>query len=345
MSTYFKKPAAKPKDSHDSEPVELDINDLLSLRTAAAQAEPALEKHLFQFPGPRPSARRGQGLEFEDLREYTPGDDLRFIDWNVTARTSRLHTRLYRDERERTTTVIVDLRDCMFTGSEALKARRAVTAAARLIWQAIGKGDRCSAIVFDDSSVEASRPLRSETGAINACQLLASKYQEKLKLKQKSTAPARGSSSAYRNDPKGLTGNGISQMFQLILSAGRLSGYSYVFSSGDNIENIHDELFQEVSAKGQLCWIMLLDKIEITGLPAGSYNYSSSDSLATKSTDSSSFFSRINTKHAIELREKLAARLTHRLSLFEQFSIPLLLSETLETDRHLTANLTELSLI
>ena len=311
----------------DSEPVELDISDLISLRTAPVQSEPAADKQQFHFPGQRPSPRRGQGLEFEDLREYTPGDDLRFIDWNVTARTTRLHTRLYRDERERTTTVIADLRSCMFSGTEALKARRAVTDAARVIWSAVSKGDRCSAIAFDDSSVEASRPIRGEAGAIHACQLLVSRYREKL----------------LEPDAISENSDGLSHLLQLILNAGRLTGYCFVFSSADQLLQLDTDLFQEVSAKGQLTWILILDQAEVTGLPAGNYNYRSSDSVATKST--ASITAHLTKDRTELLTDALEKRLKERVSLLKKHSIPVMILDSLEADRYLTANLAAQSLI
>lgn len=310
--------------SHTGDPVDLDISDLIALRTAHLQSEPDTGEQHVHFPGQRPSSRRGQGLEFEDLREYTPGDDLRFIDWNVTARTSRLHTRLYRDERERTTTVIVDLRSCMFTGTEALKARRAVSDAARVIWNTVSKGDRCSAIVFDDSTVEASRPLRGEAGAINACQLLVSCYQKRL---TQSTTPST------------IEPNGFIRLFQLLLSAGRLSGYCFVFSSADHLEQVEDKCLQEVSAKGQMAWIVLLDPVETSGLPAGGYHYRSSSPLYK------SLSATVSKNNTTELKEALAGQVAKRLSLLESLALPVLVMDSVESDRYITANLAALSLI
>ena len=61
---------------------------------------------------------RGRGMDFEEVRLYQPGDDIRSIDWRVTARTQVPHTKLYREERERPIFVLVDQRSPMFFGSK-----------------------------------------------------------------------------------------------------------------------------------------------------------------------------------------------------------------------------------
>ena len=63
------------------------------------------------------SVFKGQGIEFNEVRPYLPGDDIRTIDWRVTARTGSAHTKLFREERERPVLVIVDQRNSMFFGS------------------------------------------------------------------------------------------------------------------------------------------------------------------------------------------------------------------------------------
>ena len=199
------------------EPVALSLSDLLALRSRQTDKSGLNTLDQYNHPGLRPSRRKGQGLEFEDLREYTSGDDPRFIDWNVTARTNRLHTRLYRDERERTTSVVVDLRSCMLTGTEALKARRAIVAATRVLWIAAKKGDRCAAIVFNDTTIDASRPRRGDAGVTSACRLFIDHYQQALE----------SDTSATTNSDK-TAADSLGEMLQWLLNAGRHTGYSLI---------------------------------------------------------------------------------------------------------------------
>src|SRR5262244_3704052 len=77
--------------------------------------------------GRHASRLRGRGLNFEEIRRYQVGDDIRQIDWKVTARTRKTHTRVFTEERERSVLLLVDQRWTMFFGS--VKNMKSVTAA------------------------------------------------------------------------------------------------------------------------------------------------------------------------------------------------------------------------
>jgi uncharacterized protein (DUF58 family) len=89
-------------------------------------------------------------MEFDETRLYQPGDDIRSIDWRVTARTGRAHTKLFREERERPVFIAVDKRPAMqFATRGAFKAVQAAKLAALLAWAALSNGDRIGGQVFD----------------------------------------------------------------------------------------------------------------------------------------------------------------------------------------------------
>jgi uncharacterized protein (DUF58 family) len=108
------------------------------------------------------SRMRGRGLNFEEIRDYRPGDDVRSIDWKVTARLQKPHIRVFNEERDRQTLVVVDQRLPMFFGSQrSMKSVTAAEAAAISTWRVLGAGDRVGAIVFDDRGMTEFRPRRS----------------------------------------------------------------------------------------------------------------------------------------------------------------------------------------
>jgi len=108
------------------------------------------------------SRMRGRGLNFEEIRDYRPGDDVRSIDWKVTARLQKPHIRVFNEERDRQTLLVVDQRLSMFFGSRrSMKSVTAAEAAAISIWRVLGAGDRVGAIVFDDRGLTEFRPRRS----------------------------------------------------------------------------------------------------------------------------------------------------------------------------------------
>jgi uncharacterized protein (DUF58 family) len=102
--------------------------------------------------GVKPHRRRGQGMDFESLREYVPGDDPRRIDWLATARRGRLVTRLFQHERNHTVVIAVDTSRLM--GGRSGEGRRtkldqAIDAALALVYAALAAGDRAGLAVFD----------------------------------------------------------------------------------------------------------------------------------------------------------------------------------------------------
>lgn len=136
---------------------------LLDPRRPAAAAQPV---------GYR-SAARGRGLDFDEYREYQPGESVRHIDWRVTARTGRPHSRLYREERERAVYVVVDYRPGMFFASRGrFKSVLAAQAAALLAWAAAECGDRIGGLVFTGQGLHLHEPRARRHGVLPLLQSL-----------------------------------------------------------------------------------------------------------------------------------------------------------------------------
>ncbi|HRO10615.1 DUF58 domain-containing protein [Amaricoccus sp.] len=116
--------------------------------------------------GRRASRLRGRGLEFEELRAYLPGDDVRAIDWKVTARTGAPHVRVTREERDRPALLLVDQRMSMFFGTVLnMKSVTAAEIAALAAWRILGQGDRVGGLVLTDQGFDAV-PARRSRGAV-----------------------------------------------------------------------------------------------------------------------------------------------------------------------------------
>lgn len=103
------------------------------------------------FAGQYHSAFKGQGIEFEEVREYQIGDDIRTIDWNVTARTGRAHVKKFTEEREMTVMILVDASaSSHFASVNKLKSQLAAEIAALLAFSAIRNQDKAGLIIFTD---------------------------------------------------------------------------------------------------------------------------------------------------------------------------------------------------
>lgn len=112
--------------------------------------------------GNHASRLRGRGLNFDEIRGYVPGDDIRHIDWRASMRLARPLVRSYTEERDRPVQVVVDQRMSMHFGSQrAFKSVVAAECAALAAWMGYAAGDRVGGVVFNDSRIERVRPLRS----------------------------------------------------------------------------------------------------------------------------------------------------------------------------------------
>ena len=109
------------------------------------------------------SRLRGRGLNFEELRRYHPGDDIRSMDWKVTARTRTPHVRVYTEEKDRSVLLIVDQRLNMFFGTrQRMKSVTALELAALGAWRALDSGDRVGMVGFNDDALVEIKPQRSQ---------------------------------------------------------------------------------------------------------------------------------------------------------------------------------------
>lgn len=102
------------------------------------------------FSGEFASAFRGRGIEFEEFREYSPGDDVRQIDWNVTARTNKPYVKIFREEREQTVFFIVDFSKSLDFGSQRTKRDVITELAALLSYATVKSNDKVGLITFTD---------------------------------------------------------------------------------------------------------------------------------------------------------------------------------------------------
>jgi len=159
--------------------VSVDLPGLIALQSRA---------HGFTFlprqpvqsllAGQHASRLRGRGLNFEELRRYLPGDDPRTIDWKVTARTRKIHSRVFTEERERPVLLVVDQRMSMFFGSRSkLKSVVAAEAAAVAAWRTLAVKDRVGAVVFGDTEQSVIRPHRSRATVVEILKTLVIRNQ------------------------------------------------------------------------------------------------------------------------------------------------------------------------
>ena len=160
-------------------PVEADgrtrvrLSELVALRARVAKAAlPRLESHAMRA-GQQSSRLYGRGMDYAESRVYQPGDDVRRLDWRLTARSGRLHTKLFQEEREGRLLILLDTHESMRFGTRVrFKSVQAARAAALAAWYAVRAGERVGLMEFG-SGVRLLRPQSGPRGALAVCGALA----------------------------------------------------------------------------------------------------------------------------------------------------------------------------
>ncbi len=129
--------------------------------------------------GRHASKLRGRGLDFEEVRLYVAGDDIRNIDWRVTARTGKTHSKVFNEEKERPTFEVVDQSSFMFFGSQRfVKSVSAAHAAAMGAFYTVKRGDRVGGIVFNEEGHDYIAPKRSKALVQHFLQCIANRNRK-----------------------------------------------------------------------------------------------------------------------------------------------------------------------
>lgn len=159
---------AKPTHAPISEGIDPRLYcDYARLVRLQAQAESfSLLPHLragSALSGRHNSLFRGRGLNFEELRHYQLGDDIRNLDWKVTMRTGKPHVRSYTEEKDRNVIVCVDQRSAMFFAStQVMKSVVAAEVAAMCGWRVLKDGDRVGFVIASHQALFHAKPQRSQ---------------------------------------------------------------------------------------------------------------------------------------------------------------------------------------
>jgi uncharacterized protein (DUF58 family) len=153
--------------------VSVALAELLALRARVARTALPPRESRMAPAGQQASRLHGRGMDYAESRAYQPGDDVRRLDWRLTARSGRLHTKLFQEEREGRLLVLLDTHASMRFGTRArFKSVQAARAAAAAAWLAIRAGERAGALAFGERR-HLLRPQGGTRGALALCGALA----------------------------------------------------------------------------------------------------------------------------------------------------------------------------
>jgi uncharacterized protein (DUF58 family) len=153
----------------------IQLEQLIQLRIAAKNIRGfAQNSARSSLGGGHRSTFRGRGMDFDEVRIYQPGDDIRSIDWRVTARSAKTHTKIFREEKERPVLLAVDQGNSMFFGSKiTYKSVMATELAALLAWSTLQHQDRIGGIVFNRQQHAEVKPKRSKQALLGLLKIMA----------------------------------------------------------------------------------------------------------------------------------------------------------------------------
>lgn len=161
--------------------VDLDAQALIGLRHLTGRVPPSATKRLAARPGGVVTRRRGRGSEIDDVRVWIDGDDIRHIDKNTTARSGVLHTRTFRDERERAVLLFADFRPSMLFGTRrAFRSVAAAEALAMIGWRAVAEGGRIGLMAIGAGEPAFVRPKGGERAMSAVIGVMARAHAEAL---------------------------------------------------------------------------------------------------------------------------------------------------------------------
>jgi uncharacterized protein (DUF58 family) len=147
------------KTSSQKDLVSIQLSSLVDLAKPASQLKLQKASIRSRQSGGYISHSKGRGMEFDESRLYQPGDDIRSIDWRVTARSGKTHTKIFREERERPVFISVDDRPTMhFATRGVFKSVQASKIAALIAWMAQYHGDRIGGQIFTDTLCQELKP-------------------------------------------------------------------------------------------------------------------------------------------------------------------------------------------
>ncbi|WP_207891818.1 DUF58 domain-containing protein [Thiogranum longum] len=248
-------PASGAVDTRTSNVVQADTNELIQLRLAARNltldsSKPARSV----LAGAHRSRFRGRGMDYLESRGYQPGDDIRNMDWRVTARSGHPHVKVYEEERERPVVSLVDLSPGMFFATRgAFKSVVAARAAALIGWATVRHGDRCGALLFNGGHHEL-RPMGGQRGVLRLIRALVP-----------ATDPSRGMVLTHNDD------NHLNGALERLRRVARPGSLVFILSDFYAINNDTHRHLKELRKHNDVVACQIFDVLETEPPPPGRY--------------------------------------------------------------------------
>ncbi len=243
------------KNTNNNSSISPDINKLIDIRFyGRALKFPPQQRVMTNLNGGYSSHFKGRGIDFDEVRNYQPGDDIRNMDWRVTARTGNPHTKIYKEERERPIFIAVDFGKTMQFGTKrTFKSVAAAESAALFAWSAANNKDRVGGIIFSDDHHLEIKPGGGDKGVLKLINALCH-YQANSHIRSENNSFSHFDSALKRIHHVAKPGSAI----LIISDFSQLSPLSW-------------QIFSQLAIHNDLILISISDPIEHTPPPPGIY--------------------------------------------------------------------------
>lgn len=286
--------------------VDVKKQNLIRLSRTARQLPLKAGKIRSQWSGGYSSAFKGRGMEFDEVRPYQIGDEIRNIDWRVMARTGKPYTKMFREERERSVLLFLDLNSPMFFATQkAFKSVIASYVASLLAWSANYHGDRLGGLIFSNQQHIELRPKRGKKAVIHYIQQLVEH--------------SAWTNHQVSNDDENKNANHIENsteqaMFRLqhVTNPGSLV---FMISDFRGFTEQAEKTLAQLSKHNDIVLIFVYDPIESELPPKGFYRVCNDDNNAfTLDTNSAQFRQQFHEN--FELRKAHLIKLCQRYGMY-----------------------------
>lgn len=228
--------------------VRVSLSELVALRGRVARLRMPPQDSRATRIGAQSSRLYGRGMDYAESRAYQPGDDVRRLDWRLTARSGRLHTKLFQEEREGQLLILLDHNPSMRFGTRArFKSVQAARAAALAAWYAVKAGERIGLVAFGESQY-LQRPRGGARGALDVCGMLA-----------KCDATPSGQSQP------------LSQALQHVIKLQHGANRALLISDGQSSDAPARDRLLEMMRHTAVRLLIVADVMELEAVPPGSY--------------------------------------------------------------------------
>ncbi|KAG1707631.1 hypothetical protein GQR58_003293 [Nymphon striatum] len=273
--------------------------------------------------GSHHSRFRGRGMDYQESRIYQAGDDIRSMDWRVTARAGKPHTKLYQEERERPVVLLIDLNPSMFFGSKkVLKSVMAAQTAALLGWASANRGDRIGALMINAkngtqpssgsqvATDQGHKELPPKMGKRGALQLI-SELVKQTDPRQAFNHSANSLISPDVSNNDQNTNCKLNEELKRLNRIARPGSLVFIISDFYEINEETSNHLLRLSRHNDLVAVQVVDPLELEAPPAGRYGVTDGKQtgmLNTKSKKGQTSYNDYFRKHHLAVSELMKKR-------------------------------------